>query len=52
MNSVPAKTLYCRLHNRIIEHLQLVSSAEEQIAYQQSVPIAQVSGELFNAWGN
>ncbi|KRE86131.1 hypothetical protein ASG75_11465 [Rhodanobacter sp. Soil772] len=52
MNSVPAETLYCRLRNRIIEHLQLVSSAEEQIAYQQSVPIAQVSGELFNAWGD
>ena len=52
MSSIPAETLYCRLRNRIIEHLQLVSSAEEQLAYQQSAPIAQVSGELFNAWGD
>ena len=52
MSSIPAETFYCRLRNRIIEHLQLVSSAEEQLTYQQSVPIAQVSDELFNAWGD
>lgn len=52
MISDTAETLYCRLRNRIIEHLQLVSSAEEQVAYQQSAPIAQVSNELFNALGD
>ncbi len=52
MSSITAETLYCRLRNRIIEHLQLVSSAEEQLAYQQSAPIAQVSDELFNTWGD
>ena len=52
MSSIPAETLYCRFRNRIIEHLQLVSSVEEQLAYQQSDPIGQVSGELFNTWGD
>jgi len=52
MSALPAETLYCRLRNRIIEHLQLVASAEEQLAYQQSAPIAQVSNELFNTWGD
>jgi hypothetical protein len=52
MSALPAETLYCRLRNRIIEHLQLVASAEEQLAYQQSAPIAQVSSELFNTWGD
>lgn len=41
---------YRRIRNRIIEHLQFVSSAEKQLAYQQKVPVAHVSNELFNAW--
>ena len=44
--------LYCRLRNRIIEHLELVTSAEEQLAYQNAAPIAHVADELFNAWGD
>ena len=52
MNSVSTETLHSRLRNRIIEHLELVSSSEAQLAYQRSVPIAQVSNELFNGWGD
>lgn len=52
MNSVSTETLHSRLRNRIIEHLQLVSSSEAQLAYRYSVPIAQVSNELFNGWGD
>jgi len=52
MNSVSSETLYRRLRNRIIEHLQLVSSAKEQLAYQRAAPIAHVSDELFNSWGD
>lgn len=35
---------------KIIETLQLLSSQDEQLAYQQSVPISQVSAELFCFW--
>ena len=52
MSSIPPDILYNRLRNRIIEHLELVASADEQLAYQRSVPIAQVSSELFNTWGD
>src|SRR5688572_31136777 len=41
---------YSRIRNRIIEHLQLVASADEQREYQRAAPIAHVSNELFNAW--
>ncbi len=36
--------------NNIIGVLQLWSSKEEQLEYQKSVPIAQVSEELFGQW--
>jgi hypothetical protein len=52
MSSPPTETLYWQIRNRIIEHLRLVSSPEAQLAYQQSAPIAEVSNELFNAWGD
>jgi hypothetical protein len=52
MDSIAPEVLYNRLRNRIIEHLDLVASAEKQLAYQQAAPIAHVSDELFNAWGD
>jgi hypothetical protein len=52
MSSNSLEELHCRLRNRIIEHLELVSSCSKQLAYQAAVPIAQVSGELFNGWGD
>ena len=52
MDSIAPEVLYNRLRNRIIEHLELVASADLQLAYQQAAPIAQVSSELFNAWGD
>ena len=50
MMSASEEALYCRLRNRIIEHLELVSSAQQQLSYQQSAPVAQVSNELFCGW--
>lgn len=35
---------------RITETLQLLSSAEEQLEYKRTVPIADVSAELFCFW--
>ena len=35
---------------RIIDALQLLASRDEQLAYQSSVPLADVSAELFCAW--
>ena len=52
MSSISLEELHYRLRNRIIEHLQLVSSASQQLAYQASAPIAHVTNELFNAWGD
>ena len=35
---------------QIIESLELLASRDEQLAYQDTVPIADVSAELFCAW--
>ena len=52
MTSIATETLYTRLRSRIVEHLELIASANEQLACQQAVPIAHVSNELFNTWGD
>lgn len=52
MDSIAPDVLYNRLRNRIIEHLELAASAEEQLNYQRAAPIAHVSNELLNTWGD
>lgn len=39
-----------RYRANLIEHLRLLASADEQRVYQRSVPVAQVSAELFESW--
>ena len=39
-----------RTRNRIIEHLELVSSFEDQRKYEANVPIANVPAEIFCGW--
>ncbi len=36
--------------HEVIETLEMLSSAEKQLEYQRTVPIAQVSAELFCLW--
>jgi hypothetical protein len=52
MTDIDTLALYRRLRNRIIEHLELVSSDKRQLSYQQAVPAVHVSNELFNGWGD
>jgi hypothetical protein len=40
-----------RIRNRIIEHLELASSKEAQLNYQQVCPV-NVANEVFNQWGD
>lgn len=39
-----------RVRNRIIEYLELASSFEAQLEYQQNAPIAYVPNEVINQW--
>lgn len=39
-----------RVHNRIIEYLELASSFEAQRQYERNVPIAHVPYEVINQW--
>ena len=47
---VPPQLVDQRIHNRIIEELELLTSEKEQREYQQNVPIADVFYELFEQW--
>jgi len=42
--------LKANFRKEVFEVLELISSREEQLAYQHKVPIAYVSAELFNQW--
>jgi hypothetical protein len=46
---MPTET-HWNIRRNIIEHLQLLSSKEDQFEYQRTVPIADVSAELFCYW--
>ena len=50
MSSISLEELHSRLRNRIIEHLQLLSSYRRQLTFQANAPSAHVSDELFNTW--
>ncbi|WGL52858.1 hypothetical protein P5P86_03315 [Nocardioides sp. BP30] len=39
-----------RVRNRIIDYLELVASFEQQLAFEQDVPIAYVPYEVINLW--
>ena len=41
-----------RIRNRVIEHLELAASFEEQQGYERNVPIAHVPSEVINLWGD
>ena len=50
MNDEPSEILVAqRIRNRVIEHLELTASFEEQRTYQRSAPI-QVPNEIINGW--
>jgi len=38
------------IRKAILAHLELVASADEQLAYEERVPFERVSNELFNQW--
>lgn len=42
--------LQIALRRNITEHLRLLSSAEEQLQYQQDVPLINVTVELICGW--
>ncbi len=47
----PSKRLVMqRVHNRIMEHLELTSSFDAQREYQRNVPIADVPSEVMCIW--
>lgn len=50
MEVITTEALQLRIRSRIMEHLQLISSADLQLAYQRSAPHVQVANELFNGW--
>lgn len=39
-----------RIRNRIIEYFELAASYDDQLAYEQNVPIAHVPYEVINQW--
>ena len=50
MTEISDKELAIRLRQNILDVLNLWNSKDDQLAYQENVPIAQVSSELFNQW--
>jgi hypothetical protein len=44
------KELQTNFRKEVFDVLTLISSKEEQLEYQEKVPIAYVSAELFNLW--
>ncbi|MBU1245178.1 hypothetical protein KJ612_18390 [Myxococcota bacterium] len=45
-----AQVIGQRIRNRIVEHLKLTSSFEEQRAYQSAVPYVSVPNEVISQW--
>lgn len=50
MTEISKEEMARRLRENLLDVLQLWSSKEEQLKYQENVPIAQVSSELFGQW--
>ncbi|MFV8782388.1 hypothetical protein ACNKU7_08190 [Microbulbifer sp. SA54] len=50
MNRELREQLKHNFRKEVFEVLELISSREEQLDYQEKVPIAYVSAELFNQW--
>ena len=50
MTDISEIELAKRLRKNLLEVLDLWISKDEQLEYQENVPIAQVSSELFNQW--
>lgn len=50
MSSELEAELKVTYRNSVFETLRLIASKDEQLEYQKRVPIAAVSGELFNLW--
>lgn len=50
MEVITTEALQLRIRSRIMEHLQLMSSADLQLTYQRSAPHVRVANELFNGW--
>lgn len=49
---ISRQLLQQRIRNRIIEYLEIASSAEKQREYERRVPIAQVPNEMINMWAD
>ena len=50
MSEISENELAKRLRQNVFDVLELWTSKDEQLTYQENVPIAQVSSELFNQW--
>lgn len=50
MTDISENEMANTLRKNLLDVLDLWISKEEQLAYQENVPIAQVSSELFNQW--
>ena len=50
MSEISENELAKRLRQNVFNVLELWTSKDEQLKYQENVPIAQVSSELFNQW--
>ena len=50
METKQRKELQKHFRKEVFEVLELISSKDEQLDYQEKAPIAYVSAELFNQW--
>lgn len=50
MDKKQEKAIISNYRKEVYEVLELIASKEEQLDYQEKVPIAYVSAELFNQW--